>query len=148
MPVRAMVCSIIRCLAVGLAGLVGAANAQVPFKIVTASERGTYIQIGRDIARLVAPDAGIELEVLPSAGSAENVRRLRHEPGVKFALVQSDVYQAFPGGCRASGRARAGVSHGASPGAGEAVWLATQRVGNDEWRRESPRPFGLSLERG
>lgn len=72
-----------------------AANAQVPFKIVTASERGTYIQIGRDIARIVAPAAGVELQVLPSAGSAENVRRLRYEPGVKFAMVQSDVYQAF-----------------------------------------------------
>lgn len=71
------------------------APAQVPYKIVTASERGTYIQIGRDLARLVAPDAGIALEVLPSAGSAENVQRLRYEPGVKFALVQSDVYQAF-----------------------------------------------------
>src|SRR5207249_1927826 len=43
----------------------------------------------------VAPQADISLEVLPSAGSAENVRRLRFEPGVKFAMVQSDVYQAF-----------------------------------------------------
>ena len=66
-----------------------------PYKIVTASERGTYIQIGRDIAKFVAPAAGIELEVLPSAGSAENVQRLRYESGVHFALVQSDVYQAF-----------------------------------------------------
>ena len=65
------------------------------YKIVTASERGTYIQIGRDLSRFVAPDADISLEVLPSAGSAENVRRLRYEQGVKFALVQSDVYQAF-----------------------------------------------------
>ena len=65
------------------------------FKIVTASPRGTYIQIGRDLASIVAPDANIELDVLPSAGSAENVRRLRYEPGVKFAIVQSDVYQAF-----------------------------------------------------
>lgn len=72
-----------------------AAHAQALFKIVTASERGTYIQIGRDIARIVAPAAGVGLEVLPSAGSAENVRRLRYEPGVKFAMVQSDVYQAF-----------------------------------------------------
>lgn len=69
--------------------------AAAEYKIVTASERGTYIQIGRDIARLVAPDADIDLEVLPSAGSAENVRRLRYESGVKFALVQSDVYQAY-----------------------------------------------------
>jgi TRAP transporter TAXI family solute receptor len=65
------------------------------YKIVTASERGTYIQIGRNLAEFVAPGADIELEALPSAGSAENVRRLRFEPGVKFALVQSDVYQAF-----------------------------------------------------
>lgn len=79
------------CWAIGSA----AAAAQPPFKIVTASERGTYIQIGRDIARFVAPAAGIELQVLPSLGSAENVRRLRYEPGVKLAMVQSDVYQAF-----------------------------------------------------
>jgi len=72
-----------------------AALAAAEYKIVTASERGTYIQIGRDIAKFVAPDADIALEVLPSAGSAENVRRLRYEPGVKFAMVQSDVYQAF-----------------------------------------------------
>ena len=75
--------------------LVGTANAEVDYKIVTASERGTYIQIGRDLARFVAPDADIALDVLPSAGSAENVKRLRYEPGVKLGLVQSDVYQAF-----------------------------------------------------
>src|SRR5919109_4313455 len=73
----------------------GNAAAATPYKIVTASERGTYIQIGRDLAKFIAPQADIELEVLPSAGSAENVHRLRFEPGVKFALVQSDVYQAF-----------------------------------------------------
>jgi TRAP transporter TAXI family solute receptor len=71
------------------------ASAAVEYKIVTASERGTYIQIGRNLAEFVAPGADIELEALPSAGSAENVRRLRFEAGVKFALVQSDVYQAF-----------------------------------------------------
>ncbi|MEO8536588.1 MAG: TAXI family TRAP transporter solute-binding subunit [Betaproteobacteria bacterium] len=65
------------------------------FKIVTASERGTYIKIGQDLAQYVAPRANLRLDVLPSAGSAENVRRLRYEPGVKLALVQSDVYQAF-----------------------------------------------------
>jgi len=84
------------------------AGAQIPYKIVTASERGTYIQIGRDIAKFVAPAAGIDLDVLPSAGSAENVQRLRHEPGVKFAMVQSDVYQAFLDQDK-SGNAEAGV---------------------------------------
>lgn len=79
----------------GLVLATSLAPAQVAYKIVTASERGTYIQIGRDLAKFVAPDAGIALEPVPSAGSAENVQRLRYEPGVKFALVQSDVYQAF-----------------------------------------------------
>ena len=79
----------------GLSLQATAAFAAAEYKIVTASTRGTYIQIGRDLASVVAPSADIALEVLPSAGSAENVRRLRYEPGVKFAIVQSDVYQAF-----------------------------------------------------
>jgi TRAP transporter TAXI family solute receptor len=82
-------------LAATLAALAVEAAAQVDYKIVTGSERGTYMQIGRDLAKIVAPPAGIRLEALPSAGSAENVRRLRFEAGVKLALVQSDVYQAF-----------------------------------------------------
>lgn len=82
-------------IAAGLSLQGTAAFAAAEFKIVTASTRGTYIQIGRDLASLVAPPADISLDVLPSAGSADNVRRLRYEPGVKFAIVQSDVYQAF-----------------------------------------------------
>lgn len=71
------------------------AEAAAAFKIVTASERGTYFAIGKDLAKFVAPEAGIDLEVLPTAGSAENIKLLRFEPGVKFAIVQADVYQAF-----------------------------------------------------
>ena len=74
----------------------GAAHAaSMAYKIVTASERGTYYAIGNDLAKFVAPAADIDLEVLPTAGSAENIRLLRYEPGVKFAIVQADVYQAF-----------------------------------------------------
>jgi uncharacterized protein len=72
-----------------------AALAAADYKIVTASERGTYIKIGRDLAQFVAPSADIKLDALSSAGSAENVRLLRYEAGVKLALVQSDVYQSF-----------------------------------------------------
>lgn len=81
-------------LALGLLACVSSTHA-VNDRIVTASERGTYIEIGRDISRLVAKPAGIALDVLPSKGSAENVRRLRSEPNVRLALVQSDVYRAF-----------------------------------------------------
>jgi TRAP transporter TAXI family solute receptor len=69
--------------------------ASIAYKIVTASERGTYYAIGNDLAKFVAPAADIDLEVLPTAGSAENVKLLRYEPGVKFAIVQADVYQAY-----------------------------------------------------
>jgi TRAP transporter TAXI family solute receptor len=84
--------------AAALLGVLSPALAAVPataYKIVTASERGTYIEIGRDLARFVAPAARVQLEALPSKGSADNVRRLRYDAGVKLAIVQSDVYQAF-----------------------------------------------------
>jgi len=82
-------------LSAAMLGHASTAVAAVDYKIVTASERGTYIRIGRDLAEFVAPAADIKLEALPSAGSADNARRLRYEPGVKLALVQSDVYQSF-----------------------------------------------------
>jgi len=73
----------------------GAAVEAVDYKIVTANEKGTYFAIGADLAKFVAPDAAIMLEVLPTAGSAANIKHLRYDPGVKFAIVQADVYQAF-----------------------------------------------------
>ena len=73
----------------------GAYVAAIEYKIVTASERGTYFAIGKDLAKFVAPAANIELEVLPTDGSAANIRHLRFDPGVKLAIVQADVYQAF-----------------------------------------------------
>jgi uncharacterized protein len=72
----------------------GAASA-IDYKIVTANTTGTYYAIGTDLAKFVAPEAGITLEVLPTAGSAANIKHLRYDPGVKFAIVQADVYQAF-----------------------------------------------------
>jgi len=78
-------------LAVGTSSGGGGAH----YKIVTGQERGTYIAIGADLAKYVAQPVGIDLEVMPSKGSAENVQRMRFEPGVKLALVQSDVYQAY-----------------------------------------------------
>jgi TRAP transporter TAXI family solute receptor len=73
----------------------GAAVAAIEYKIVTANEKGTYFAIGVDLAKFVAPDAAIALDVLPTAGSAANIKHLRYDPGVKFAIVQADVYQAF-----------------------------------------------------
>ena len=71
------------------------ALAAAEYKIVTASDKGTYYAIGKDLAKLVAPDANINLEVVATSGSAANVKMLRYDAGVKFAIVQADVYQAF-----------------------------------------------------
>src|SRR2546430_536896 len=73
----------------------GAAVEAADYKIVTANEKGTYFAIGADLAKYVAPEATITLEVLPTAGSAANIKPLRYDLGVKFAIVQADVYQAF-----------------------------------------------------
>ena len=69
--------------------------AKEKYNIVTASENGTYIEFGRDLAKYVAEPADIELKALTSNGSIENIRRMRYEAGTRLALVQSDVYQAF-----------------------------------------------------
>jgi len=82
-------------LAATLSLLAGSRAWAIEYKIVTASERGTYYAIGQDLAKLVAPAAKIDLEVLATAGSAANIRHLRFDPGVKLAIVQADVYQAF-----------------------------------------------------
>ena len=73
----------------------GAALAQADYKVVTANEKGTYFAIGADLSKFVAPDAGFALEVLPTAGSAANIKHLRYDKGVKLAIVQADVFQAF-----------------------------------------------------
>lgn len=79
--------------ALGIQGEATAAGAQ--YKVVTADAKGTYFAIGNDLAKFVAPDAGIDLEVLATAGSAANLKHLRYDAGVKFAIVQADVFQAF-----------------------------------------------------
>lgn len=75
--------------------LPGTPAVAIAYKVVTADTRGTYHAIGNDLAKMVAPSADIQLEVKPTSGSAENIKLLRFEPGVKLAIVQADVYQAF-----------------------------------------------------
>ena len=94
MPIPSMLMPLILIACAAFASSATAAP-DAPYKIVTASKTGTYIEIGRDLSKYVAEPAAITLEALESKGSAENVQRLRYEPGVKLALVQSDVYQAF-----------------------------------------------------
>ena len=81
------------------------------------------------------------------------IRRLQ-QIAVAVFLEETQTHAITPvqyaalGGCRAWGSARAGGSFGASLGAGEACGWTTQRVGNDDWHRKSPRPYGLTLKWG
>ena len=67
----------------------------VTYDIATGSRTGTYYQIGLDLAKYVAPDACIKLNVLSSNGSLDNVLKLisPRYPKLKFAIVQHDVLQ-------------------------------------------------------
>src|SRR5258708_23044331 len=73
----------------------GAAVAAADYKIVTANEKGTYFAIGVDLAKFVAPDATITLEVLPTAGSAAHLQHPPFHPPVIFPPPPAHVYPAF-----------------------------------------------------
>lgn len=64
-------------------------------KIATASESDTFYAMGQDLAKLIAPDADVNLGVVATSGSAANIRALRSELAVKLAIVQADVMQAM-----------------------------------------------------
>ena len=58
--------------------------------IVTGGPTGTYIKIGQDIAKIAEP-SGVNLQVMESAGSIQNVFDVRKKRGVQLGIVQSDV---------------------------------------------------------
>lgn len=67
-----------------------AVSAELERNIMTGGPKGTYIQIGRDIARL-AQTCGKPLNVIESAGSLENFAAVRNRKNTQFGIVQSDV---------------------------------------------------------
>jgi TRAP transporter TAXI family solute receptor len=58
--------------------------------IMTGGPKGTYIQIGRDLARLTG-ECGMNLNVVESAGSLENLVGVKNKLYTQFGIVQSDV---------------------------------------------------------
>ncbi len=58
--------------------------------IMTGGPKGTYIQIGKNLATLGA-ECGRPLNVVESAGSLENLVGVRSKPYTQFGIVQSDV---------------------------------------------------------
>ena len=76
-------------------GAMAVCNNTTTYEITTGSKTGTYIQIGKNLAKYVAPDACIKLNVLTSKGSLDNVFKLISPkfPKLKFAIIQNDVLQ-------------------------------------------------------
>jgi TRAP transporter TAXI family solute receptor len=60
--------------------------------IVTGGASGTYIQIGRDIAK-IGSECGRNLKVQESAGSLENILAVRDRPLTQLGIAQSDVLE-------------------------------------------------------
>jgi len=58
-------------------------------------KKGTYFAIGADLAKYVAPEATITLEVLPTAGSAANIKAPSLRPGREIRDRAGRRYQAF-----------------------------------------------------
>jgi TRAP transporter TAXI family solute receptor len=69
--------------------LVSQANA-TDMGIVTGSTKGTYYKIGHNIASLVSR-YGINLKVMPSNGSLDNVVHVYETRSVQLGIAQSDV---------------------------------------------------------
>ncbi|HRO16422.1 MAG TPA: TAXI family TRAP transporter solute-binding subunit, partial [Paracoccus sp. (in: a-proteobacteria)] len=60
--------------------------------VMTGGATGTYIQIGRDLAGLMA-QCGQTLNVVESAGSLENFMGVRTRRNTQFGIVQNDVLE-------------------------------------------------------
>jgi uncharacterized protein len=58
--------------------------------IMTGGAKGTYIQIGRNLAE-IGRRCGQTLNVIESAGSLENLVAVRRRSNTQFGIVQSDV---------------------------------------------------------
>ncbi len=64
--------------------------AEQPFGIATGERKGTYFAIGQDISDL-SDKNGLQLEVLESGGSLENMYQVYKAPEAQLGIVQHDV---------------------------------------------------------
>lgn len=66
-------------------------HAESSLGMVTGPETGTYMAIGKDIAKVVA-GKGVKVDLKSSSGSIENIRRIAEsEENITLGIVQSDV---------------------------------------------------------
>src|SRR5471032_3171362 len=84
---RGIVAALIVC---ALMVLPGAAQADDAIGIVTGPKTGTYYAFGKDIEQ-VAGRTGIHVNVKPSEGSVDNIKRINSSENAALGIVQSDV---------------------------------------------------------
>lgn len=70
--------------------LPGLARAADEIGILTGAKTGTYYAFGKDIAKIAAKTK-LEIEVKPSQGSIDNIKRLNSNENASLGIVQSDV---------------------------------------------------------
>jgi TRAP transporter TAXI family solute receptor len=78
------------CCVVASAAMPLPAAGEEPFGITTGEPRGTYFAVAQDISEM-AGSAGLELRVLPSQGSLENLYRVFTATEAQLGIVQHDV---------------------------------------------------------
>jgi TRAP transporter TAXI family solute receptor len=78
------------CVVISLVAALSADSFAMDLTIMTGGEKGTYYQFGLNLKELVEP-MGIDLEVLNSTGSIENLYAVYQRPHTQMGIVQSDV---------------------------------------------------------
>jgi hypothetical protein len=79
--------------ALALAAAAAAAAERV--RLYTGPEEGVQPQLGRELARWVAPAAGLLLEVIATPGPVDSLVRLREETTPRLALLPEDALHAY-----------------------------------------------------
>jgi TRAP transporter TAXI family solute receptor len=81
------------CLSLSLSGLASSLQAAPPavteLNLMTGREAGTYYQMGRDLKKLASRHY-IDLAVIPSAGSLENIFKVYEYPSLQLGFSQFD----------------------------------------------------------
>lgn len=70
--------------------ILGSVSHAFDLAIVTGKETGTYYRFGLDLKTFVEQH-GIQLNVVPSNGSIENIHAVYKRPATQLGIVQSDV---------------------------------------------------------
>ena len=92
---RAVWAVLIVAVATSLAAAQGATlRPRTELTILTGSELGTYYAVARDLERLleeVVPEAGVDLDVVPSQGALQNAIEVFRHPSIHLGITQLDV---------------------------------------------------------